>query len=43
MFETLMRLYAGGKGLLTVTMLTNAAIKGWITELEKEKILDTKK
>lgn len=42
MYETLMRLYAAGKGPLTVTMLVNAVIKGWITETEKQEILATK-
>lgn len=43
MFETLMRLYNGGKGPLTVTMLANAVIKSWITDAEKQEILTTKK
>ena len=43
MCETLMRLYAAGKGPLTVTMLANAVIKGWITDAEKQDILATKK
>ncbi|MTK08465.1 MAG: XkdX family protein [Hungatella sp.] len=42
MFETLMRLYAAGKGPLTVTMLANAVIKEWITDIEKQLILATK-
>lgn len=42
MFETLMRLYAAGKGPLRVTMLANAVIKGWITEEENKEILATK-
>lgn len=42
MYETLIRLYAGGKGPLTVTMLANAVIKGWITDAEKKEILATK-
>lgn len=42
MYETLMRLYAVGKGPLTVTMLANAVIKGWITDAEKQLILATK-
>jgi hypothetical protein len=42
MFETLKRLYAAGKGPLTVTMLANAVIKGWITDTEKQEILATK-
>lgn len=43
MFDTLMRLYAGGKGPLTVAMLANAVIKGWITDVEKQEIMATKK
>ncbi|MBE5981526.1 MAG: XkdX family protein [Paenibacillaceae bacterium] len=43
MFETLMRLYATGKGPLTVTMLANAVRRGWITDTEKQEILSTKK
>ena len=39
MFEPLMRLYDGGKGPLTVSMLANAVIKGWITEDQKQEIL----
>ena len=42
MFETLMRLYDGGKGLLTVVMLANAVIKGWISEAQKQEILASK-
>lgn len=42
MFEMLMWLYAGGKGKLTVDMLANAVIKGWITDAEKQEILATK-
>lgn len=42
MFETLMRLYNGGNGPLTVTMLANAVIKGWITDAEKQQIMATK-
>lgn len=42
MFETLIRLYAAGKGPLTVNMLANAVIKGWITDAEKQEILTTK-
>lgn len=38
MYETLMRLYAGGKGPLTASMLSNAVIKGWITDAEKQEI-----
>lgn len=43
MYETLIRLYAGGNGPLTVTMLANAVIKSWITDIEKKEILTTKK
>jgi len=43
MFEMLMWLYDGGMGKLTVTMLSNAVIKGWITDAEKQEILATKK
>lgn len=42
MFETLMRLYDNGKGLLTVSGLANAVIKGWITEAQKQDIMATK-
>lgn len=42
MFETLMRLYDGGKGPLTIPMLANAVIKGWITESQKQEIMATK-
>lgn len=42
MFETLFRLYAAGKGPLTVSMLANAVIKGWITDDQKKEILATK-
>jgi hypothetical protein len=43
MFVTLMRLYAAGKGPLTVPMLANAVIIGWITDNQKKEILATKK
>lgn len=43
MYETLMRLYAAGKGPLTATMLANAVIKNWINDVEKQEILATKK
>lgn len=43
MFETLLRLYAAGKGPLSATMLANAVIKGWITDDQKKDILATKK
>lgn len=42
MFETLMRLYASGKGPLTVPMLANAVIKKWISEDQKKEILASK-
>ncbi len=42
MFETLMRLYNGGNGPLTVTMLSNAVIKGWISEAQKQEIIASK-
>ncbi|WP_277405508.1 XkdX family protein [Lacrimispora xylanisolvens] len=42
MFETLMRLYNGGKGPLTAAMLANAVIKNWINDAEKQEILATK-
>lgn len=42
MFETLMRLYDCGNGPLTVVMLTNAVIKSWITEDQKQEILVSK-
>jgi hypothetical protein len=42
MFETLMRLYDGGNGPLSVAMLANAVIKSWITEVQKQEILATK-
>ena len=42
MFETLMRLYDGGKGPLTTAMLANAVIKKWITEDQKQEILASK-
>lgn len=43
MFGTLMRLYDGGKGPLTVAMLAEAVIIKWITEAQKQEILATKK
>lgn len=43
MLEMLMWLYEGGKGKLTVPMLVNAVIKGWITDVEKIDILATQK
>ena len=43
MYETLKRLYDCGNGKLTVSMLANAVIKGWITDAEKQEILATKK
>lgn len=39
MFATLMRLYDGGIGPLTVVMLANAVVKNWITEEQKQEIL----
>lgn len=42
MFDTLMWLYDGGKGKLTVPMLANAVIKGWITDKQKKEILASK-
>lgn len=42
MFDTLMRLYDCGNGSLTVVMLANAVIKGWITEDQKQEILASK-
>ncbi len=39
MFETLMRLYDGGIGPLTVVMLANAVNKGWITEDQRQEII----
>ena len=39
MFETLMRLYSGGKGPLTVAMLAEAVIIKWISEDQKQEIL----
>lgn len=39
MFETLMRLYDGGNGPLTVVMLANAVVKNWITEEQKQEII----
>lgn len=37
MFETLKRLYDAGK--LSVIGLSNAVIKGWITEAQKQEIM----
>lgn len=42
MFDTLMRLYDGSKGPLTVAMLANAVIKGWIVEAQRQEILASK-
>lgn len=42
MFETLMRLYDGGRGKLTDEGLEKAVLKGWITEEQKEEILASK-
>lgn len=41
MFETLMRLYIEGR--LTEEKLNNAVAKGWITEEQKNKILNSDK
>ncbi len=41
MFETLKRLYNGGKGKLTVAMLSNAVSKEWINEDQKQEIIET--
>ena len=40
MFERLKRLYVSGK--LTAVGLSNAVIKGWITETQKQEILSEK-
>ncbi|MDT8719707.1 XkdX family protein [Clostridium sp. 19966] len=40
MFETLKRLYLEGK--LTDEKLSNAVIKSWITEEEKQQIINAK-
>ena len=40
MYERLKRLYVSGK--LTVVGLANAVIKGWITEVQKQEIMDMK-
>ena len=42
MFETLLRLYDGGNGPLTVVMLANAVVKNWITEAQEQEILSSK-
>ncbi|ASN70305.1 hypothetical protein 10S9_51 [uncultured Caudovirales phage] len=39
MFDTLLRLFDGGNGPLTVAMLANAVVKNWITEEQKQDIL----
>lgn len=41
MFETLKRLYNRGEGKLTIAMLANAVSKGWITEDQKQEIIET--
>lgn len=41
MFETLQRLY--NEGRLTETELSNAVVRGWITEEQKGVILDANK
>lgn len=38
MFETLKRLYSEGE--LTLQGLENAIIKGWITEKQKQEIIE---
>lgn len=43
MFETLMRLYDGGNGKLTVQMLENAVIKEYINDEQKQVILASAK
>ncbi len=40
MYERLKRLYVTGK--LTAIGLANAVIKGWITEVQKQEIMDMK-
>lgn len=40
MFETLLRLYKEGR--LPETGLNNAVIKGWITEEQKQEIINSK-
>lgn len=42
MFDTLLRLFDGGNGPLTATMLANAVIKNWITEAQEQEILASK-
>jgi hypothetical protein len=37
MYETLLRLWKEGR--LTETQLSNAVLKGWITEEQKQEIL----
>ncbi|WP_312431959.1 XkdX family protein [Lacrimispora sp.] len=39
MFDTLLRLFDGGNGPLTVAMLANAVVKNWITKEQKQEIL----
>lgn len=41
MFEMLLWLYNGGKGKLTISLLKNAVIKGWITEEQEQVIIGT--
>ena len=43
MFDTLMWLYEGGKGKLTIIGVSNAVMKGWITEEQKKEILNSAK
>lgn len=40
MYERLKRLYVSGK--LTAVGLANAVIKGWITEAQKQEIMEEK-
>lgn len=42
MFGTLLRLFDGGNGPLTVAMLANAVVKNWITEAQEQEILASK-
>ena len=41
MFGTLLRLFDGGNGPLTVAMLANAVVKNWITKDQKQEIIGT--
>ncbi len=42
MFDTLLRLFDGGNGPLTVAMLANAVTRSWITEVQEQEILASK-